>query len=66
MAEKGHFYGRVRVTKLDCAKRQIETAIMLFFENHDPVSAHTLTGAAYEILRGLNFKAKGEPGSVLI
>jgi hypothetical protein len=59
--EKGHFYGKIRLTKLDCARRQIETAILLFFEDIDPVSYHTLTAAAYEILRGLNFKVKGEP-----
>ena len=61
VAEKGHAFGKLRLTKLDCARRQIETAIVLFFEDKDYVSTHTLTAAAYEILRGLNFKAKGAP-----
>jgi hypothetical protein len=33
---------KVRVTKLDAAKKQLETAIMLYFHDGDPVSIHTL------------------------
>ena len=39
------------VSKLDAAKRQLETAINLFFAYGDPVSIHTLTAAAHELLR---------------
>jgi hypothetical protein len=44
----------LHVTKLDVAKRQLETAILLYFNNSDPVSIHTLAAAAYNILRTLN------------
>lgn len=37
------------ITKLDAAKRQLHTAIELWFAERDPVSVHTLAVAAYEI-----------------
>jgi hypothetical protein len=40
---------KITVTKLDAAKRQLRTAIRLWFEDGDPVSIHTLAFAAYEI-----------------
>ncbi len=40
----------IHISKLDAAKRQLETAINLFFRESDPVSIHTLTYAAHEIL----------------
>jgi hypothetical protein len=40
---------KITVTKLDAAKRQLRTAIRLWFEDEDPVSVHTLAFAAYEI-----------------
>lgn len=43
----------MNVSKLDAAKRQLEAAIYLFFRNGDPISTHTLTGAAYEIFETL-------------
>jgi len=45
---------KLSLSKLDVAKRQLETAIRLYFNNSDPVSIHTLTCAAYNILRDLN------------
>jgi hypothetical protein len=47
-----------KVSKLDAAKRQLETAIRLYFSDGDPVSIHTLTAAAYNILRDVT-KQKG-------
>lgn len=44
---------KIFLTKLDCAKRQLETAIDLFFRSGDPVSIHTLTRASHEILQTL-------------
>ncbi len=41
------------LTKLDAARRQLATAITLFFDGGDSVSVHTLTAAAQEILRDL-------------
>jgi hypothetical protein len=48
----------IQLTKIDAARRQLQTAIRLFFMEVDPVSTHTLASAAQEILRGL-LKAKG-------
>jgi hypothetical protein len=51
----------VVVDKLEAARRQLETAIALFFDNGDPVSIHTLVRAAHDIIRDLNECADGEP-----
>ena len=40
----------MNISKLDAAKRQLETAVELFFNHKDPVSIHTLTRAVHEIL----------------
>jgi len=45
--------GIERVTKLEAARRQLSTAITLFFDRGDSVSVHTLSAASQEILRGL-------------
>ena len=50
------FSMKVRVTKLDAAKKQLETAIMLYFHDGDPVSIHTLCCAAYSVIHTLNKK----------
>jgi hypothetical protein len=44
----------LKISKLDAARRQLETAILLYFNEADPVSIHTLTAAAHEILRDLS------------
>lgn len=38
------------ITKIDAAKRQLNTVIVLFFDEGEAVSIHTLSAAAYEIL----------------
>ena len=38
------------ILKLEAAKRQLDTAIKLYFKDDDPVSIHTLTAAAHQIL----------------
>jgi hypothetical protein len=43
----------MNLTKLDAAKRQLATAIRLYFEDCDPVSVHTLVMAANEIIERL-------------
>lgn len=40
----------LHVSKLDAARRQLETAINLFFYEKDDVSIHTLAAAAFNIL----------------
>lgn len=42
------------ITKLDAARRQLETAVFLFFNDGDAVSIHTLTCAAYNVVRDVN------------
>lgn len=49
----------IEVSKLDAAKRQMEVAIRLYFNNDDPVAIHTLTGAVYNLLRDINKSQKG-------
>lgn len=51
---------KTTIRKLDAAKRQLETAIRLYFDYGDHISIHTLTGAAYSIIRDINEKRGGE------
>lgn len=41
----------ITVSKLDVARRQLRTAIRLWFYDADPISTHTLAYAATEIIR---------------
>jgi hypothetical protein len=43
----------LHLSKLDVALRQLETAVTLYFHSADPVSIHTLTAAAYNVLRNV-------------
>jgi len=54
-------YKKLTISKLDVVKRQLETVIRLYFSNGDPVSIHTLTAAAYNVIRDINDKRGGEP-----
>jgi hypothetical protein len=40
----------MEITKIDAAKAQLATAIRLYFDDKDPISIHTLTMAAGEII----------------
>lgn len=51
----------LRLSKLDAATRQLETAITLYFQDGDAVSIHTLACAAYEIFETLNKRSGGPP-----
>lgn len=51
-------FTRVKVTKPDVAKGQLDTAIFLWFLDKDVASIHTLAAAALELLHALR---KGEP-----
>lgn len=44
----------LRLSKLDAARRQLETATKLYFEHGDEVSIHTLAAAAYSVIRDIN------------
>lgn len=51
----------IKISKLEAAKRQLETTIRLYFNEADPVSIHTLTLAAHGILSDLNKQYGGNP-----
>ena len=53
--------GELLISKLDAAKRQLETAIQLFFRHGDPVSIHTLTAASYNVISNINDSRGGGP-----
>jgi hypothetical protein len=48
---------KIKITKMDAAKRQVRTAIKLWFMEEDPVSIHTLVSAAHEIIHTLLISA---------
>ncbi len=50
---------KIKVSKLDAAKRQLDAAIELWFYDQDPVAVHTLAAAAYEIIHDINLKKGG-------
>ncbi len=52
---------KIDLSKIEVAKRQLETAVQLYFNDLDPVSIHTLTCASHEILSSLNKRANGAP-----
>ena len=53
--------GKLKITKLDAVRRQLETAIHLYFYCADPVSIHTLAAAAYNAFRDVNKRSGGRP-----
>ena len=44
----------IKISKIDAARSQIDTAVYLYFDYGDPVSIHTLATASFEILRDLD------------
>jgi len=51
----------IKINKLDAARRQLGTAIELWFNGADPVSVHTLASAAHEVVHSL-LRARGLEG----
>ena len=49
-------YETIRISKLEAARRQLRTAITLWFTGGDPVAIHSLAFAAYEILHAISEK----------
>jgi hypothetical protein len=47
------------VSKLDAATRQLQMAIVLYFQDEDPLGIHTIAGAAHGILRDLLVQRDG-------
>lgn len=54
-----------KVTKVDAARRQLSTAIRLFFERRDTISIHTLVAAAQGVMHDLLEKRGPGKGSFL-
>ena len=52
---------KLKIDKLDAARRQLRTAIRLWFNNGDPVAIHTLVSAAHEAVHTL-FRRAGFRG----
>jgi hypothetical protein len=44
---------KLKVNKPEAARRQIDSAIRMLFQNEDPIAIHTLCMAAFRILRDL-------------
>lgn len=53
MTVNDEFWPSWNITKLEAARRQLDTAIRLLFTQDDAVSVHTLAHAAFGILKGL-------------
>jgi hypothetical protein len=49
----------IKLSKLTAARRQLNTGIVLWFSEADPVSIHTLVAAAHEIIHAI-FKRRGQ------
>jgi hypothetical protein len=45
---------KIKISKLEAVRRQVETAIRIYFVNGDPVSVHTLVAASHQILVDLD------------
>jgi hypothetical protein len=50
----------MNLTKLDAARRQLDTAIELYFGERDPVAIHALAAGAFEVVTALCARA-GQP-----
>lgn len=50
-----------KITKIDAARKQLVSAVQMFFNNGDPVSVHTLATSAWEIVYTLS-KREGIEG----
>ena len=50
----------MQITKLDAARRQIDSAVGLYFDEGDEVSIHTLVGAAHILITDLSSTANQE------
>jgi hypothetical protein len=48
----------MKITKLDAARRQLNSAIALYFDEGDEISIHTLVGAAHILITDLFSAAK--------
>lgn len=54
----------IKVNKIEAARRQIDAAIRLLFDNEDPIAIHTLTMAGFRILRDITEKQNSDISKV--
>ena len=52
------------ISKVEAARRQLDVAIQLYFQDGDEVAIHTLAAAAFELVTSLRVHA-GEPDDLL-
>lgn len=45
--------GRLRITKIEAARRQLNAAITMFFRDDDELAVHVVAQSAYQIIRDL-------------
>lgn len=50
---------KIKVSKMDAARRQLDMAIEMWFYDKDPISVHTLAAAAYQVIHDINQKKGG-------
>ena len=48
------------ISKLDAVRAQLDAAIELYFTSDNPIAVHTLTAAAYNVLRDIALKTGSE------
>jgi len=51
----------IQVDKIEAARRQLKTAVWLYFVGADPLSVHTLAAAARQVLEDANTHRGGKP-----
>jgi hypothetical protein len=51
--------GTVQISKIAAAQRQLDAAIRMFFQREDELAIHTVTAAAFQILRDVTRKRGG-------
>jgi hypothetical protein len=56
---------RIEVSKLDAIRRQLLTAVELYFTDGDYVSIHALAAAAYDVCKDILINANGSTGMLL-
>jgi hypothetical protein len=54
---------KLRIYKIEAARRQLDSAIELWFLDKDEVSVHTLAAAAYQLVHDLKRNIKDWLGS---
>lgn len=56
----------MKISKLDAAKRQLDSAIKLWFDDEDPVTICSLTWSSFQIIQDKNDKPGGDKAMTLL